>query len=43
MKRRADEYVMHGSDITSARDFINTFKKSNIYITEIPKADVIEM
>lgn len=43
MKRRADEYVMHGSDITSARDFINTSKKSNIYITEIPNADVIEM
>ena len=42
MKRRADEYVMHGSDITSARDFINTFKKSNIYITEIANADVIE-
>ena len=43
IKRRADEHVRHGSDITSARDFVNTFKESDIYIAEIPKADVMEM
>lgn len=34
-KRRADETVLHGRDITSPKDFVEVFKKSKINVIEV--------
>lgn len=45
LKRTADRCVLHGDDITSANDFVNTLKNAcpGIFLTKISAEDVLEM
>lgn len=43
LKRRADELVLHGNDITKASHLVDAFKSSKIKVIEIPSQNIQSM